>query len=309
VGRRLGQHFLFDPTVLRRIVDALDPQPSDVVVEIGPGKGTLTAQLAQRVGRVIAIEKDQELAEELRDRCQGSGVRGQRPGVRDQGSGIGRQGLEAHVAVVHGDALRLDWHELVARHTGHPTPDPRHLIPDTRHLTPDTRHLTPDTCFKLIGNIPYYITSPLIDKALTPPLPSCIVFLVQKEVAERLAAPPGDKTYGALSVGVQAVADVEQVFTVRRGAFRPAPAVDSAVVRMTPRLERLITLDEAPAFRTFVLGLFGRRRKQIAGIVRATTGRGPEDVARVLDSLGIDATARPETLSVSTLVALFRAVQ
>ncbi len=135
------------------------------------------------------------------------------------------------------------------------------------------------------------------------------MFLVQKEVAERLAAPPGDKTYGALSVGVQAVADVEQVFTVRRGAFRPAPAVDSAVVRMTPRLERLITLDEAPAFRTFVLGLFGRRRKQIAGIVRAATGRGPEDVARVLASLGIDATARPETLSVSTLVALFRAVQ
>jgi len=281
VGRRLGQHFLFDPTVLRRIVDALDPQPTDIVVEIGPGKGTLTAFLAQRVGRVVAIEKDQVLAEALQDRCQGSGVRD--------------QGLGSHVAVVHGDALRLDWHGLVARHARNPTPD--------------TRHPTPGPCFKLIGNIPYYITSPLIDKALTPPLPSCIVFLVQKEVAERLAAPPGDKTYGALSVGVQAVADVEQVFTVRRGAFRPAPAVDSAVVRMTPRMEPLITSDEAPAFRAFVQGLFGRRRKQIAGILRATTGRGAEDVASVLDRLGIDATARPETLSVSTLVALFRAVQ
>lgn len=295
MGRRLGQHFLFDPTVLRRIVDALDPQPTDIVVEIGPGKGTLTAQLAPRVGRVVAIETDQVLAEELQDRCQGSGVGGQGSGVRDQVSGVRDQGLGSHVAVVHGDALRLDWHGLVARHARRPTPD--------------TRPLAPETCFKLIGNIPYYITSPLIDKALTPPLPSCIVFLVQKEVAERLAAPPGDKTYGALSVGVQAVADVEQVFTIRRGAFRPAPAVDSAVVRMTPRMEPLITSDEAPAFRAFVQGLFGRRRKQITGILRATTGRGPENVASVLDRLGIDATARPETLSVSTLVALFRAVQ
>ena len=128
--KRLGQHFLSDPGILGKIVDALDPAPEDVVIEIGPGKGSLTAILAPRVRSVIAIEKDRRLADGL-----GTG-----------GSGLGE------LRVVSGDALRLDWHALL------PSPKP----------------LAPSPSFKIVGNIPYSITSPLIEKALTPPLPDSI---------------------------------------------------------------------------------------------------------------------------------------
>ncbi len=207
-------------------------------------------------------------------------------GENGAGSGSGT----GHVSVVHADALSVDWGRLVAEQT-------LHAVPCTLY-----------TNYKVIGNIPYYITSPLIDKALTPPLPERIVFLVQKEVAERLAAVPGGKTYGALTVGVQAVADVEHLFTVKRGTFNPPPAVDSAVVRITPKDEPLVAPGEQPRFRVFVQALFSRRRKQIAGIVRAVAALDQDRAIEVLARVGVDPQARPETLVPGTIVQLFRAV-
>ena len=168
--------------------------------------------------------------------------------------------------------------------------------------TPDTRHR-----LKVIGNIPYYITSPLIEKALTPPLPSCVVFLVQREVADRLAAEPGGKRYGALSVGVQAVCRVEKLFVVKAGAFRPAPRVDSAVVRFTPRADPVIAPDEAAAFRAFVTSCFSRRRKQLRNAVMAATDGTAEAVSTMLAGLGLEPTARPETLAATDFARLLRA--
>jgi 16S rRNA (adenine1518-N6/adenine1519-N6)-dimethyltransferase len=261
---RLGQHFLADRNILRKIVAALDPQTDDVVIEIGPGEGSLTGVLAPLVSRVIAIETDRRLAEELRLRCQASG---------------------AGCQVVTGDALDLDWHEL-----------------SSGHLTPDTRHR-----LKIIGNIPYYITAPLIEKALTPPLPACVVFLVQREVADRLAAEPGSKRYGALSVGVQAVCRVEKLLVVKAGAFRPAPRVDSAVVRFTPRADPVIVPHETAAFRAFVTACFSRRRKQLRNAVMAATGWPAGAVSTMLVELGLQATARPETLGAMDFARLLRA--
>ena len=271
MGRKLGQHFLTDPAILDRIVDCLDPQPDDLVLEIGPGRGTLTRRLVGRVDFVVAVEKDGELVELLCEECR-------------------VQSAECRASVVRADALRIDWGGLLAEQTPH-------LVPNTRHAP-----------FKVIGNIPYYITSPLIDKALTPPLPERIVFLVQKEVAERLGADPGGKTYGALTVGVRALADVERLFTVKRGAFNPPPAVDSAVVRLTPRKEPLVTPEELPRFRGFVQALFSRRRKQIAGIVRAVASLDLDRARAALARADVDPTARPETLAPETIVRLFRAV-
>jgi len=262
--RRLGQHFLADHNLLQKIVAALDPGPDDVVIEIGPGTGSLTKVVAPVVHLVIAIEKDRRLAEELRDQV---------PGVRCQ--------------VVTGDALHVDWHALASS-----------------HLTPDTSRR-----LKILGNIPYYITSPLIDKALTPPLPERVVFLVQREVAERLAAPPGGKTYGALSVGVQAVCQVEQLFVVRAGAFRPPPKVDSAVVRLTPRADPAVSDAEMPAFRTFVTACFSRRRKQLRNALGAAIEAPRERVSAVLERAGLDGMRRPETLSPEDFAGLLRASQ
>jgi 16S rRNA (adenine1518-N6/adenine1519-N6)-dimethyltransferase len=265
--KRLGQHFLTDRSILQRIVEALVPAPDDVVLEIGAGKGSLTEQLLARGLRVIAIEKDRRLAAEL------------------EGRGTGEEG---RVVIAEGDALRLDWHALVT-----PLPPPSSPVP-----------------FKIVGNIPYNITSPLIEKALTPPLPDCIVFLVQAEVAERLAAAPGSKPYGALSVGVQAVCRVEKLFRVRAGAFTPPPRVHSAVVRLTPLAEPLVAPAEIPAFRAFVTACFTRRRKQLRNVLLAAThGEGELASAAVvagLEALGLDPTARPETLAPATFVRLLR---
>jgi len=261
--RRLGQHFLSDPGLLRKIADALDPAPDDVVLEIGPGKGSLTAVVAPRVRAVIGIEADRRLAEECRLRIADCGM--------------------TSVQIVDGDALRADWHALINPHSALHIPQ-----------------------WKLIGNIPYNITTPLIEKALTPPYPERIVFLMQAEVAERLAARPGSKPYGALSVGVQAQARVERLFGVRAGAFQPPPKVDSAVVRLTPLAAPLVPPGEVPALRRFVTACFSRRRKQLRNVLAGALAQPATVVRAGLESLGIDPAARPETLAPADFVRLLR---
>jgi 16S rRNA (adenine1518-N6/adenine1519-N6)-dimethyltransferase len=253
--RRLGQHFLFDPSILRRIAAATLARPGDTVLEIGPGPGGLTAELLRLGCGVVAIERDADMLASLRVRAPGA-------------------------EVVEGDALALDWHAAA----GHPPAD-RWIV---------------------TGNIPYNITTPLIDQALTPPMPARVVFLVQEEVAARLAAGPGRKAYGALSVGVQAAATVERLFTVPAGAFRPAPKVTSAVVRLTPLSKPVVPLDRQADFRRFVVDLFSRRRKQLAGSLRQVTGAAPDAILAVLTTHSIRPDARAETLTPQQLWSVMR---
>jgi len=160
--------------------------------------------------------------------------------------------------------------------------------------------------FKVVGNIPYAITSPLIEKALTPPLPERIVFLVQAEVAERAAAAPGSRAYGALSVGLQASCRVEKLFTVKPGAFDPPPRVDSVLLRLTPLTAPVVGPDEAAALRAFVTACFSRRRKQLRNVLMAVTGRPAAVVVEGLRTLGLDPMARPETLAPTAFAQLLR---
>lgn len=251
--RRLGQHFLTDPGILGRIADSVGSTPNDTVLEIGPGPGGLTRALAERSGRVVAIEKDRDLAALLRAELPA-------------------------VEVIEGDALTIDWHAYAG---------PRYLV---------------------AGNIPYNITSPLLDKALTPPMPERIVFLVQQEVASRVTARPGTPEYGALTVGVQAIAVAEKLFAVPAGAFHPRPKVDSAVLRLSPRPDPLIGDRQRDSFRTAVVGLFGFRRKQLLRGVRELTGWGPEQAGRVLAAARIAVSVRPEVLGPPDFVRLHAAL-
>jgi len=255
--KRFGQHFLTNPRILARIVDALDLAPGARVLEIGPGQGALTAELLARRIELTAIEVDRDLVLHLRQQFP-------------------------DIDIIEGDALALDWHAIMAERGG--------------------------PGWVLTGNIPYNITSPLLDRALLPPRPLRIVLLVQKEVADRITAKAGDDDYGALTIGVQAVMTAERLFRVPAGAFHPAPRVDSAVVRLTPRAEPLIRDDETVGFRRFVTGMFGFRRKQLVRGLRELTGWDAERVAGVVGRLGLDPTARPEVLEPSQFVAIFRAL-
>lgn len=156
------------------------------------------------------------------------------------------------------------------------------------------------------GNIPYNITSPLIEKALEQtPLPAAIVYLVQKEVAVRLAAEPGTAEYGALTVGVGAAATVERLFTVPAGAFWPPPKIDSAVVRIVPRTPPLV---RDARFRRLVVGLFGGRRKQLVRAIRTVLDLGDAEARTLVERAGLRSDQRPETVDVEGFVRLFGVV-
>jgi 16S rRNA (adenine1518-N6/adenine1519-N6)-dimethyltransferase len=163
--------------------------------------------------------------------------------------------------------------------------------------------------FLLIGNVPYYITTPIVFKALEPPIPRRSVFLVQLEVAERMAAKADTESYGALSVNIATVADVEQVMTVPSGAFQPPPKVESAVVRLTPRPTPLVSVESLPAFRAFVQAAFGLRRKQMQRVIRTVRGLSPEEASALLERAGINPTVRPEVLTPESFAKLFGLLQ
>jgi 16S rRNA (adenine1518-N6/adenine1519-N6)-dimethyltransferase len=230
---------------------------SDIVIEIGPGRGSLTEILASRCRRLIAIEIDRALAEQLVVK------------FRDR----------PNVEIVQADVLESDIHAL-ARDD-----------------------------FLLIGNVPYNITTPIVFKALDPPIPHRSVFLVQREVAERMAAKEDTEAYGALSVNVAVVANTEMVMSVPPSAFKPPPKVDSTVVRITPRGVPLVQLNSLPGFRTFVQAAFSLRRKQMQKVLRTIRAISPDEAGMILERAGIETTARPEVVSPKAFARLYEILQ
>ena len=254
--KSLGQNFLVDVALQKKIVEALHCSRSDTVLEIGSGRGALTRHLVGRVGHLVLVELDDGLAGALREEW----------------------GSRSDVEILHQDFLKLDYGAVV--------PDPTALL--------------------VVGNIPYNITAPIIFKLLELPRPRDIILMVQREVADRLIAEPGTGDYGALTVGVRCVASVERVLQVPRGAFRPVPGVDSAVVRITPFAPPHLSPDEERSLRVLTRASFEWRRKQIQKILR------DHEALRIsrtrLDDLsretGWDLTRRPETLSPEEFVRL-----
>ena len=256
VRKSLGQHFLTDPRILARIADAVALDPQETVVEIGPGRGSLTDALLARAGRVVAIEIDPKLVELLRE----------------------KYAHESRLSIIEADVLDVNLGQAAGGE------------------------------YALAGNVPYYITTPILFRALKQPRALRSVLLVQREVAARMAAEPGAEDYGALSVNVQAVARVEMLFRIPPGAFTPPPRVDSAVVRVTPSAEPVVRAGDEEAFRIFVQAAFALRRKQMRRVVRTIAARTAEQAERALLESGIDPDARPETLSAAQFHGLGRAL-
>lgn len=258
--KQLGQHFLHEVNVIDRIVRAINPQPGERLVEIGPGQGALTLPLLRRILEVspgpytaenpalTVIEFDRDLI----------------PGLERISAEI------APLRIVQADVLRVNLGALVE---GAP--------------------------MRLVGNLPYNISSPILFHALEHA--GAILdmhFMLQKEVVDRMAADPGSKIYGRLSVMLQAYAKVQSLFSVGPGAFRPPPKVDSAVVRLTPHPSQLIDIKDPAIFSRVVKAAFGQRRKTLRNAVQGVCT--PEQLIAV----GIDPSDRAERIDVARYIRL-----
>ena len=255
--KSLGQHFLTDRHLLGRIAGVTGATAGDVVLEIGPGQGSLTEALLDTGAMVVAIERDDRMTQLLTRKFAGR-----------------------HFALVNADALEISWAEVVA---------------------PWTRE---GMRWRVAGNIPYYITSPLLDAALTAPLPASVTYLVQKEVADRVVAPPGHDNYGALSIGIQAVAVPVREFVIPAGAFNPPPKVDSAVLHLVPRDHPLVEPARIRDFRRLVTSVFSYRRKRMQKALREALGLEAARAGEVLVAAGIDPDVRAEVVSVEQFARL-----
>jgi 16S rRNA (adenine1518-N6/adenine1519-N6)-dimethyltransferase len=260
---KLGQNFLTDARVLDGIVEASRIGPEDLVLEIGPGLGTLTQRLARAAGRVVAIELDQNLVGILKKT------------VVD---------YQPNVEVIHGDANRIDLHKLLGER-----------LPAGKKA-------------KVAANLPYYITTPLLMRLLEERLPlDHICVMVQREVADRMTAPPGGKDYGALSVAVQYYTEPSIAVQVGRGAFLPPPEVESAVVAMKVRSTPPVDAPHDEFFRV-VKAAFGQRRKALGNALAAGLGLDKANVQEALHLAGIDPIRRGETLSLEEFANLTRKI-
>jgi 16S rRNA (adenine1518-N6/adenine1519-N6)-dimethyltransferase len=267
---KLGQHFLIDREAARRIVEALGDVSNRTVIEIGPGRGILTDFLIPRAKRVIGIELDRVLAAQLRM----------------------RYATRPNIEILESDFVTAEFPSMVGR-----KPGPLH---DLRPTQPDT--------VDVVGNLPYYITSDIVLRilALHQNVERAVI-MVQREVADRIAAEPGSRDYGLLSATTQLFARVEKLFTLPPEAFSPPPQVHSSVLRLTmaPRLEELQV--EEGAFIAFLKLAFAQKRKTLLNNLR---GRYDDAAIRAaLKGAGARADVRAEAMPLEKMAAVFRALQ
>lgn len=252
--KSLGQNFVTDEGVLNKIVAAAQLGPDDVVLEVGPGLGHLTRLLAQKAGRVIAVEVDGRLM----------------PILRDQLSGY------KNVELVKGDILELALSSLFP---------------------------PPPSGYKVVANLPYYITSAVLRHFLEgEPSPTCMVVTVQHEVARRMTAQPGDMSL--LAVSVQFYGRPRIVARIKAGAFYPRPDVNSAVVRIVRHPVPPVDVSDEKAFFAIVKAGFAQRRKQLRNSLSSGLGCSPAEIAAALEAVGVNPGRRPETLSLPEWAAI-----
>lgn len=264
---KLGQNFLADPQAVERIVDALGDISQTVAVEIGPGQGVLTRALARGAGRLIAIEVDRMLAAQLRY----------------------EYARQPNVEIIEADVLKLDFRTVLNRTIG--------PLNDLRPLKPARA--------RVVGNLPYYITSDILLRLFEfHDQFDVIVIMVQREVADRIAADPGTRDYGLLSATAQLYTRVEKLFTLPPGAFSPPPKVHSSVLRLTvaPRFEELKIIPEE--FIGFLKLAFAMKRKTLLNNLREKFGE--EKVRAALKEAGVRGDIRAEALPLEKSAEVFR---
>ena len=247
-NKKLGQNFLINESIIYDIVKKANVTKEDVVIEIGPGLGSLTKELINNAKKVIAIELDPNTIDILKSRF----------------------GIFDNFEVIYGDVLKIDLEELIKGYDS----------------------------VKVVANLPYYITTPIIMKLLEDKLKiKSITVMVQKEVGERICATHKDKEYGAITVSVQYYSEPQIIIDVPKENFLPAPEVDSCVIRLDMREKPLVSLKDEKLFFRLVKGAFTQRRKTINNSLTCS-GKSKEEIIAALNKLGIDSKLRAENLSI-----------
>lgn len=250
--KRFGQNFLHDRNIIDNIVKALNPQPGETLVEIGPGLGALTLPVIRRCQTLTAIELDRDVIPILE---------------RD----VGTQGT---LHIINQDVLKTDFTALAA-----------------------------GRMLRVYGNLPYNISTPLLFHLFAHlPVISDMLFMLQKEVVERMTAAADDEAYGRLSVMVQYYCEPSHLFNVPPGAFRPAPKVESAIVRLIPRAQRLLNPEQETVFAQLVAAAFSARRKTLRNVWKERVS------AEQFVAAGIDNGLRPEVLTLDDYLRVARLV-
>ncbi len=258
-SKSLGQNFLIDEQIIDRICDGAEIGPDDDILEIGPGIGVMTQEMAERARKVVAIEIDRALIPVLKETLA----------------------EYDNVEVIHADVMNVDLKALIAEKFEGRRP-------------------------KVVANLPYYITTPIIMMLLEESIPvSDIIVMIQKEVAERISAKPSTKAYGALSVATQYYSEPNIIAKVPRTVFMPQPNVDSVVIRMTIRMEPPVSLENPTLFFKVIKAAFGQRRKTLHNALNAGGfGQSKDQTAEFLRACDIDPSRRGETLTIEEFATL-----
>ena len=255
--KSLGQNFLVDSTICPRIAEKAKIDGIGVL-EIGPGFGALTVELAKRAAKVVAIEIDEDVIPQLLENLKPF----------------------SNVTVIKGDAMEIDLHSLITEQFG-------------------------DMPVAIVGNLPYYITSPLMMRFLEEELPvESVTVMVQKEAGQRLCAIPGSRECGAVSAAVWYYSEPKILFEVKPGAFRPQPKVTSCVIRLKIRKEPLVEVSDNKWFFKVVRAAFGQRRKTALNAISALLGISKDDVRKAMKDSGIQENARAEALTMEMFAVL-----
>lgn len=255
-NKKLGQNFLIDENVIDSIVNASEVTDKDLVIEIGPGLGTLTAKLLEKAGKVICVELDDRMISILKDRFF----------------------MYENFEVINEDVLKVELDNLIK----------------------ENKKNTNIENVKIVANLPYYITTPIIMKLLEDKLDiESITVMIQKEVADRLTAIPGQKNSGAITYTVYYYANAEEILTVPNTSFIPEPEVESEVIKLNLRKEPVIKVKDEKKFFALVKAAFMQRRKTLLNAIgNSGLDITKEKMENILKDLNIDTRVRGEALSI-----------
>lgn len=259
-NKRLGQNFLINDDVIENIIEAANIEEKDLVIEIGPGLGTLTSKLLEKAGKVIAIELDEKMITILKDRFK----------------------LYNNFILLNEDVLKVDLNMLIQEN-----------IANLEKV-------------KVVANLPYYITTPIIMKLLEDKLSiHSITVMVQKEVADRITAIPGDKLSGAITYSVNYYAEAKKVVFVDKSSFIPAPEVDSEVIKLDIREKPVVEVDNESMFFKIIKASFMQRRKTLVnGLVNSGIITDKVKIKEIFDNIGLDINTRGEKLTIEQFAKL-----